>query len=170
MALEDKDIFNAIFQKHSDQPIEFIMEQYEKAKLLNMAIERRLNQQPAQAGTEADSAADVASPAAEAQTVVEEKQPAPVKKKVFSKQDLVCDPAGAITDNTITCCLCGKAACSLTSRHLASHGINVEEYKYLCGYPSEQKLMSKNFEAKMRRNVQRAQQARREKRLAGDNA
>lgn len=169
MALEDKDIFNAIFQKHSDQPIEFIMEQYEKAKLLNIAIERRLNQQPAQADTEADSAAAVAS-AAEAQPVEEAQQPAPVTKKIFTKQDLVCDPAGAITDNTITCCLCGKAACSLTSRHLANHGINVEEYKYLCGYPSEQKLMSKNFEAKMRRNVQRAQQARREKRRAEDNA
>ena len=39
MALEDKDIFNAIFNKYSDQPIEFIMEQYEKAKILNMAIE-----------------------------------------------------------------------------------------------------------------------------------
>ena len=34
MALEDKDIFNAIFNKYSDQPIEFIMEQYEKAKIL----------------------------------------------------------------------------------------------------------------------------------------
>ena len=42
MALEDKDIFNAIFNKYSDQPIEFIMEQYEKAKVLNMAIERRI--------------------------------------------------------------------------------------------------------------------------------
>ncbi|WP_337441120.1 MucR family transcriptional regulator [Desulfovibrio sp.] len=80
--------------------------------------------------------------------------------------DLVFNPAEAITDNTITCCLCGKAACSLTSRHLANHGINVEEYKYLCGYPSEQKLMSRNFEAKMRRNVQRAQQARKEKHRA----
>ena len=36
MALEDKDIFNAIFNKYSDQPIEFIMEQYEKAKSLNI--------------------------------------------------------------------------------------------------------------------------------------
>ena len=96
----------------------------------------------------------------------EEKKPAPAPKKIFTKADLVFNPAEAITDNTITCCLCGKAACSLTSRHLANHGINVEEYKYLCGYPSEQKLMSRNFEAKMRRNVQRAQQARKEKRRA----
>ena len=42
MALEDRDIFTAIFAKYSDQPIEFVMEQYEKAKLLNMAIEKRL--------------------------------------------------------------------------------------------------------------------------------
>ena len=149
MALEDKDIFNAIFNKYSDQPIEFIMEQYEKAKILNMAIERRINAQ-----------------AEQPVKVEEEKKPAPAPKKIFTKADLVFNPAEAITDNTITCCLCGKAACSLTSRHLANHGINVEEYKYLCGYPSEQKLMSRNFEAKMRRNVQRAQQARKEKRRA----
>ena len=42
MALEDKDLFNAIFNKYSDQPIEFVMEQYEKAKILNLEIERRV--------------------------------------------------------------------------------------------------------------------------------
>ena len=46
MALEDRDIFTAIFAKYSDQPIEFVMEQYEKAKLLNMAIEKRLWDHP----------------------------------------------------------------------------------------------------------------------------
>ena len=38
MALEDRDIFTAIFEKYRYQPIEFVMEQYEKEKLLNMAI------------------------------------------------------------------------------------------------------------------------------------
>ena len=36
MALEDKDLFSAIFNKYSDQPIEFVMEQYEKAKNINL--------------------------------------------------------------------------------------------------------------------------------------
>lgn len=166
MALEDKDIFNAIFNKYSDQPIEIIMEQYEKAKVLNMAIERRINAQTEQPVKAEEPAPAALPPAAVPLPGEEEKKPAPAPKKIFSKADLVCDPAEAITDSTITCCLCGKAACSLTSRHLANHGINVEEYKYLCGYPSEQKLMSRNFEAKMRRNVQRAQQARKEKRQA----
>lgn len=43
MALEDKDIFNAIFNKYSDQPIEFIMEQYEKAKILRACLETHLS-------------------------------------------------------------------------------------------------------------------------------
>ena len=46
MALDDKDIFMAIFNKFSDQPIEFVMAQYEKAKILNMEIERRRSQLP----------------------------------------------------------------------------------------------------------------------------
>ena len=46
MALEDKDIFNAICTRFNDQPIEFIMEQYEKARKLNAAIESRVNTPP----------------------------------------------------------------------------------------------------------------------------
>ncbi len=43
MALEDRDIFAAICSRCSDQPIEFIMEQYEKAKRINMDIEKRID-------------------------------------------------------------------------------------------------------------------------------
>ena len=162
MALEDKDIFYAIFEKYSDQPIEFIMEQYEKAKLLNMAIKRRLNTQTEQPV----EAAPVAQPVVEEKPVVEAKKAAPAPRKVYTRADFVCAPEDAITDTTIACCLCGKTACSLTSRHLALHDLSVEEYKELCGYAPNQKLMSRNFEAKMLRNVQMAQQARKEKRQA----
>ena len=41
MALDDKDIFAAIFAKHSNQPIEYVMAEYEKAKRLNMEIEKK---------------------------------------------------------------------------------------------------------------------------------
>lgn len=65
MALEDRYIFTAIFAKYSDQPIEFVMEQYEKAKLLNMAIEKRLW----------DQSRVVACPASESPAQKEEKKP-----------------------------------------------------------------------------------------------
>ena len=77
MALEDKDIFNAIFNKYSDQPIEFIMEQYEKAKILNMAIERRINAQ-AEQPVKVEEAAPAALPPVDApRPGEEEKKPAP---------------------------------------------------------------------------------------------
>lgn len=154
MALDDRDIFAAIFTKYSDQSIEFVMAQYEKAKLLNMEIERRLAEK---LPTEAVIVfPDTVEPAA----MTEENPSEAPRRKKFSRRDLVCKPEEAIREESITCCLCGKEGSSLTSRHLAQHGISVEEYKKLCGYADDQKLMSGNFERKMLHNVQRAQQAR----------
>ena len=154
MALEDKDLFNAIFNKYSDQPIEFVMEQYEKAKILNLEIERRQSSR---------SCVDI-TPSSVAQNAEELKQiEATVDstpKKKFTKRDLVIKPNEAITDEVIKCCLCGKERSSLTLRHLATHGISVDEYKKLCGYTPGQKLMSNNHAKKVCDNVMKAQQAR----------
>ena len=95
-----------------------------------------------------------AQPAAEAKAA-----PEPARKRP-TKKDLVSDPEKAITEDTITCCLCGQQFNTLTARHLKTHDISVEEYKYLCGYASGQKLMSHNLAATMARNVQKAQAAR----------
>lgn len=157
MPLEDKDIFNAVFEKYRDQPIEFVMAQYEKAKLLNREIELRLNAPAAAAATSA-----AAAPAGAQATAAEKAIPEPARKRP-TKKDLVSDPEKAITDDSITCCLCGQQFNTLTARHLKTHDISVEEYKYLCGYTSSQKLMSYNLAATMARNVQKAQAARKAK-------
>lgn len=154
MALDDKDIFTAIFNKFSDQPIEFVMAQYEKAKILNMEIERRRSQMP-----EVELLAPLAD-MPDMESTAEDMQVEVPKKKKLTKKDLLFKPEEAITEDSIKCCLCGKEGSSLTSRHLALHDISVEEYKKLCGYEPGQKLMSRNFELKMLHNVQRAQQAR----------
>ncbi|HJA79699.1 MAG TPA: MucR family transcriptional regulator [Candidatus Desulfovibrio intestinavium] len=154
MALDDKDIFAAIFEKFSDQSIEFVMAQYEKAKRLNREIERRLAENlPPEAESVALDAAEISAPD-------EEKALEAPRRKKYSRRDLVCKPEEAISDASIKCCLCGKEGSSLTSRHLAQHDISVEDYKKLCGYADDQKLMSRNFERKMLHNVQRAQQVR----------
>lgn len=64
-----------------------------------------------------------------------------------------------------TCCLCGKQALTLTARHLAHHEISVEDYKKLCGYEPTQKLMAREYLAKMTDNAKRAQEARAAKRM-----
>lgn len=159
MALEDRDIFAAIFTKYSDQPIEFVMEQYEKAKLLNMAIEKRLCEQ-----SQISACPTSETPVAKEKKMPEKQQDRAPQKKSYTQQDLKCDPAEAITDTSVTCCLCGKQSLTLTARHLARHGISVEEYKELCGYPAQQKLMAHNLLAKLTGNALRAQAARAAKR------
>lgn len=163
MPLEDKDIFNAVFEKYRDQPIEFVMAQYEKAKLLNREIELRLNALAPQGAAAVQNTAGT-------QIVAEDKPaPEPARKRP-TKKDLVADPETAITDETITCCLCGQQFNTLTARHLKMHDISVEEYKYLCGYTSAQKLMSYNLAATMARNVQKAQAARKARLQAREEA
>lgn len=154
MALEDKDIFNAICSRSGDQSIESIMEQYEKAKLLNMQIEKRLDSLLTQA-------APCESEIAETREQIEVTETAPKKK--FDRRKFAVKPNVAITEDSITCCICGEARQSLTSTHLAKHDLTAEEYKQLCGYPANQKLMSGKRLAKSKEIIRRAQKARLEK-------
>ena len=175
MPLEDKDIFTAVFEKYRDQPIEFVMSQYEKAKLLNRDIERRINSlgsdgaQPTGAPfppmppAPAMPAAIAPQPSAPA---AETAAPQPARKRP-GKKDLIMDPRQAITQDSIACCLCGQKFNTLTVRHLKNHhNISVEDYKALCDYAPSQKLMSFELAKRMARNVQKAQAARQAKRQA----
>lgn len=80
MALEDRDIFAAICSRCSDQPIEFIMEQYEKAKRINMDIEKRIDN-----GDTVEESPECALAAAE----IIEKVESPKKKYTRRKLSLI---------------------------------------------------------------------------------
>ncbi|MBQ3060183.1 MAG: MucR family transcriptional regulator [Desulfovibrio sp.] len=153
MALNDKDIFNAVFARFSDQPIEFIMEQYEKARKLNIEIENR-QQTPAgeQAPAEKNAETPAEAPAVEA-----------APKKKYTKRMLKVKPEEAIQEDYIACCICGEQKKVLTSAHFAKHDITVEGYKKLCGYDAKQPLMSKKREEFSKVIIARAQAARKAK-------
>lgn len=157
MALDDKDIFNAICNLNAGQPIDMIMAQYEKAKRMNMEIERRsmsIDDPELEAAHE---------PASAEMEIVEEILP---PKKKYTRRQLRVKPQDAITEDAIFCCICGEERQSLTAKHLATHDITVEEYKKLCGYPSDQPLMSGRRLAKSKEIIARAQQARLDKRAS----
>ena len=118
MPLEDKDIFNAIFSKYEDQPIEFVMEQYEKARQLNSEIEQRM-------------AANMPVQAEEANDASGTRKKEPPKKK-YTRRNLVVKPEEAIGKDYIKCCICGEQKVILTKAHLAMHGITPEEYRMIC--------------------------------------
>lgn len=154
MALEDREIFKAICERFADQPIEFVMLQYAKAKRINMEIER-------QAGTEYMEEEPVEEEVID--TVAVEEEAAPPRKR-WNKRSLKIKPQDSITEDVIYCCLCGEARQSLTAKHLAKHGISVADYKKLCGFPPNQRLMSNKRLAKSKEIIAHAQQARLEKR------
>lgn len=155
MPLEDRDIFLAICEHFADQPIEFLMEQYEKAKKLNMGIEKRIS------ALQNEEAQPVIEEVAVAVEEIPEEVP---QKKKYTKRNLKVKPQDAITEDYIACCICGLQRQSLTSKHIATHGITVEEYKKLCGYPEDQKLMSNKKLEKSRAVIKLAQQHRLDKR------
>ena len=147
--LDDKDIFNAVFSRNPNEPIEVIMHEYEKARSMNAEIEKRLS------GCSCDivNAEQISAEASEPQK----------ERKRYTRRMLKVKPEEAIGEDIIRCCICGKEGQIITAKHLEKHGISVEDYKRLCRYPSDQMLMSKNRERFTRELVVRAQEARKAK-------
>lgn len=158
MALEDKDIFAAVCARYQDQPMDYIMEQYALAKKINMEIEKNLNTVIEAAPCECEQ---------EEIEIVEEQVIPPAKR--YTKRNLKIKPQDAITDDSIFCCICGLERQNLTAKHIAAHGLSVAEYKKLCGYAPEQKLMSRRRLAKSREIINKAQQARLEKKAVNES-
>jgi len=61
----------------------------------------------------------------------------------YTKADLKENPMSALKGEKATCCLCGKHYDIITSVHLWSkHKITPEQYRELCGYSPDTKLMT----------------------------
>lgn len=89
---------------------------------------------------------------------------APAPKKKYMKRSLVVKPEEALGEDQVPCCLCGRGFQNLTAHHLLSHDLTVEEYKKLCGYAPDQKLISHNLLERLQENVQKVQRSREKKR------
>ncbi|GFM35247.1 MucR family transcriptional regulator [Desulfovibrio subterraneus] len=63
------------------------------------------------------------------------------------------DPKKAIKEKTITCVECGKSFKILTKKHLATHGLTVEEYREKCGYKKGTPLVCKSLQRERRKKM-----------------
>ena len=90
-------------------------------------------------------------------------EPKRSQRKKYTRRNLVVKPEEAISEQEIACCICGKTFQNLTTKHIQSHDLTVEEYKKLCGYGPEQKLISSKLLNKLQANVLKAQQAAKRK-------
>ncbi|MBQ7618171.1 MAG: MucR family transcriptional regulator [Desulfovibrio sp.] len=129
MALDENLLFKTLFENRGDRSIEDIMRDVAKAKAAFAQAETDLASQQTETSSELDPNA------------------AGLGKKEFeikrlTRRNLIEEPETAITDDSITCCLCGKQMKILSAAHLKCHGTTPELYRKLCGYSEEQKLMS----------------------------
>ena len=156
--ISDAELLKLVMDRYPEQPSVFIIEQFAilKAGLI------QANNKLAVIDVE-ESATDTVSTESFEQVSTPE-----TPKKKFTKRNLVAKPEEVITAESVQCCLCGKTFQNLTAKHLLTHGISVDEYKKLCGYPSEQKLICSNLLEKLQENVQKAQRSR-EQKLTGEH-
>jgi len=64
------------------------------------------------------------------------------------------NPQKAIKEKSITCVVCGKTFKLITKKHLASHGLTVEEYREHCGYKKGTPLVCKFLQRERRKKMQ----------------
>lgn len=154
--ISDSELLKLVMDRYPEQPMTFVLEQFAAFKSGLIQANNKL----ASLGVEeiADSEHATEMPAVEA----------PAPKKKYTRRNLVVKPEEAIAEQSVRCCICGKTFQNLTAKHLLTHGITVEEYKKLCGYHSEQKLICSNLLEKLQENVLKAQRSR-ERKLTGEH-
>ena len=69
-------------------------------------------------------------------------------------EDAAIAPHKAIREKSITCLVCGKEFKLITKRHLATHGLTVEEYLEKFGYKKGTALVSKALRKSRKKKMQ----------------
>ncbi len=150
--ITDAEILKLVMDRYPEQNTQFIIEQFAALKAGIIQANNKL------AVRDANSTEPLEIQVSEPEVASAEEQPVEQEapKKKYSKRDLKVKPVDSITDTSIKCCLCGREFSSLTSRHLATHEISVDDYKKLCGFAPDQPLMSKEQYIKMKKNIEKA--------------
>lgn len=68
-------------------------------------------------------------------------------------EEYAVDPAKAIREKSILCCVCGKSFKILTKKHLASHGLTTDEYREKFGYKKKLPLVCKSLQRERRKKM-----------------
>lgn len=149
MAISDESLLKILIEKFPEQPMDVVLDQFASSKKKLAEIELRL--------TMPEKTIDITPEPAAIEEAAPEEAP---KKKRYTKRSLIVKPEEAITDDSVTCCICGRKMKNLTAKHLASHDIDMDSYKKLCGYAPDTKLISASLLMQLQENVLKAQQGR----------
>lgn len=72
---------------------------------------------------------------------------------VEHEEEYAVDPAKAIREKSILCCVCGKSFKILTRKHLSSHNMTADEYREKFGYKKKLPLVCKSLQRERRKKM-----------------
>lgn len=69
------------------------------------------------------------------------------------EEEIACDPAKSVREKSITCCECGKSFKIITKKHLASHGLDPNQYREKFGFKKGMPLVCKALQRDRRKKM-----------------
>ena len=72
---------------------------------------------------------------------------------VVEEEEIACDPAKSVREKSITCCECGKSFKIITKKHLASHGLDPNQYREKFGFKKGMPLVCKALQRDRRKKM-----------------
>lgn len=159
MPIDENMLFQVIFAKSENKPIEQIMQEVVRAKYAYDKAEKELET----AGMTSKPQVIEAAPEPEEQM---EPRETVAQLRRLTRRSLKYDPDLAIGDQTITCCLCGAELKSISATHLRMHNTTPEAYRKACGYDPSRPLMANEYYKKMQATIAHAQKSRKVRKAA----
>lgn len=72
---------------------------------------------------------------------------------VVEEEEIACDPTKSVREKSITCCECGKSFKIITKKHLASHGLDPNQYREKFGFKKGMPLVCKALQRDRRKKM-----------------
>lgn len=69
------------------------------------------------------------------------------------EEEIACDPTKSVKEKSITCCECGKSFKIITKKHLASHGLDPNQYREKYGFKKGMPLVCKALQRDRRKKM-----------------
>ena len=135
----DLSIFQLVVNNHPNSDPNTIVTEY-----YNLLTAKRIIE---------SGARDMSSPTIDAKAIPIEPadKDATHEVKLFTENDLKCEPKDSILDDKIICCLCGNKSFTSLYKHLQNyHKCTPQNYRKICGFASNKILGSLKYETESR--------------------
>lgn len=142
--MQELELFNTIIKMNPGLTADAVMELYKKMLSKFYSVTNEVKCGIVSTETHAVAAIDVQAVSSD-----------PFNGHTFKA--LKVSPSKAITEESATCCICGKQMKILTEKHIQTHGLSKKAYMELCRYGKDIKLVARKIVKERRETIKKYQ-------------